>query len=95
MLGKWTILSQDVACICSTTWSINEFAMFNYPTKGKHREIQRNQARGTSDTQNQNDKTITWNKETQTTGQHEPLWKPEVKSGASDAAPAIMSPMSY
>jgi len=37
------------------------------------------------------------------TGQHEPLWKPEVKSGsperkalpASDAAPVMMSSMSY
>jgi len=29
--------------------------------------------------------TITWNKETQmTTGQHEPLWKPEMKSGAPE-----------
>jgi len=48
-------------------------------------------------------KTITWNKETQTTGQHEPLWKPEAKSGAPEgqatpaphAAPATMPPMSY
>jgi len=37
------------------------------------------------------------------TGQHEPLWKPEVKSGAREwwafpaphAAPVMMSPMSY
>jgi len=37
------------------------------------------------------------------TGQHEPLWKPEVKSGAPErktfpathAAPVMMSPMSY
>jgi len=29
-------------------------------------------------------KTITWNKETQMTGQHEPLWKPEVKSGVPE-----------
>jgi len=37
------------------------------------------------------------------TGQHEILWKPEVKSGASEglafpaphAAPVMMSPMSY
>jgi len=34
--------------------------------------------------QNPKDKTITWNKETQMTGQHEPLWKPEVKSGAPE-----------
>jgi len=27
------------------------------------------------------------------TGQHEPLWKPEVKSGAQE--PVMMSPMSY
>jgi len=32
---------------------------------------------------------------TQMTGQHEPLWKPEVKSGAPHAAPVMMSPMSY
>jgi len=30
------------------------------------------------------DKTVTWNKEPQMTGQHEPLWKPEVKSGAPE-----------
>jgi len=29
-------------------------------------------------------KTITWNKETQMTGQHEPLWKPEVEPGAPE-----------
>jgi len=34
--------------------------------------------------QNSKDKTFTWNKETQMTGQHEPLWKPEVKSGAPE-----------
>jgi len=34
--------------------------------------------------QNSKDKTLTWNKETQMTGQHEPLWKPEVKSGAPE-----------
>jgi len=37
---------------------------------------------------NQNSKskgmTITWNKEKQMTGQHEPPWKPEVKSGAPE-----------
>jgi len=35
-------------------------------------------------TLNPKDKTQfnTWNKETQVTGHHEPLWKPEVKSGA-------------
>jgi len=32
--------------------------------------------------QNSKDKTITWNKEIEMTEQHEPLWKPEVKSGA-------------
>jgi len=32
----------------------------------------------------QSDKTITLNKETHITGQHEPLWKPEVKSGAPE-----------
>jgi len=30
------------------------------------------------------DKIIRWNKETQMTGQHEPLWKPEVKPGAPE-----------
>jgi len=35
-------------------------------------------------TLNPEDKTITWNKETQMTGQHEPLWKPEVISGAPE-----------
>jgi len=34
-------------------------------------EIPRNQTRGTVETQNRKDKTITWNKETQMTGQHE------------------------
>jgi len=39
-------------------------------------------------------------KEAQMTGQHEPLWKPEVKSGAPEfpvphAAPVMMSPVSY
>jgi len=33
--------------------------------------------------QNSKDKTITWNKETPMTGQHEPL-KPEMKSGAPE-----------
>jgi len=36
--------------------------------------------------QNSKDKTITRNKETQMTGQHEPLWKPKVKSGAPEDA---------
>jgi len=35
-------------------------------------------------TQKTKNKTITWDKETQMTGQHEPLWKPEVKSGAPE-----------
>jgi len=30
------------------------------------------------------DKTITWNKETHMTGQHEPLGKPGVESGAPE-----------
>jgi len=34
--------------------------------------------------QNSKVKTITWNKETQMTRQNEPLWKPEVKSGAPE-----------
>jgi len=59
-----------------------------------------NQAKGAIKlfkTQNPNDKTITctWNKETQMTGQYEPLWKPEMKSGAPQAATVRMSPMSY
>jgi len=33
---------------------------------------------------NPKDKTITWNKETQMTGQHEPLWNLELKSGAQE-----------
>jgi len=48
-------------------------------------------------TKNQKDKTITLNKETQMTGQREPLWRREVKSEfrAPHAAPVTMSPMSY
>jgi len=34
--------------------------------------------------QNPKDKTITWNNVTQMTGQHEPLWKPVVKSGVPE-----------
>jgi len=47
-------------------------------------KITSNQTKGTIRTQNPKDKTITWNKETQMTGQREPLWKPEVKSGAPE-----------
>jgi len=42
----------------------------------KYRDIS-NQTKGTIKTLK--DKTITWNNETQMTGQHEPVWKPEVK----------------
>jgi len=46
---------------------------------------------------------MTWNNDTQMTGQHEPLWKPEVKWDAPEgyafpaphAAPVMISPMSY
>jgi len=48
----------------------------------KYIKIPRSQTRRTIKTQNPKDKTITWSKETQMTGQHEHLWKPEVKSGA-------------
>jgi len=52
---------------------------------------------------NSKDKTITGNKETQMTGQHEPLWKPEVKSGDPEGKhfllrirhPSWCPPMSY
>jgi len=37
------------------------------------------QTKGTIKTQNLKDKTIRWNKDTQMTRQHEPLWKQEVK----------------
>jgi len=47
-------------------------------------QIPSNQAKGTIKTQKPKDKTITWNKETQMTGQHEHLLKPEVKSGAPE-----------
>jgi len=62
-------------------------------------EIQRNQSKGTIKTQNPKSKTIARNKETQMTEQHEPLWKPEAKSGAPEGVsiswPVMMSPMSY
>jgi len=50
----------------------------------KNIEIPRNQTKGKIETQNPKGKKITWNKETQITEQHEPLWKPEVKSGAPE-----------
>jgi len=62
----------------------------------KNIEIQSNQTKATFKTQNPKDRTITsWNKETQIREQHEPLWKPEVKSVALYAAHGMMSPMSY
>jgi len=41
--------------------------------KLKNIYIPSNQTKGTIKTQNSKDKTITWNKETQMTGQHESL----------------------
>jgi len=46
--------------------------------------IPSSQTKGTIKTQKTKDKTITWNKEKQMARQHEPLWKPEVKSGAPE-----------
>jgi len=46
--------------------------------------IPSNQTKGTIKTQNPKDKTTTWNKEAQVTGQHEHLKKTEVKSGAPE-----------
>jgi len=40
--------------------------------------------KGTIKTQNQKEKTITWNKETQMTGQHEPLWNSFIISCVSE-----------
>jgi len=53
-------------------------------TKLKNIYIPSSQTKGTIKTQKTKDKTITGNKETQMTGQHESLWKPEVKSGAPE-----------
>jgi len=44
----------------------------------------RNQTRGTIKIQNPKDMKMTWNKETQMTGQHEPLCKSEMKSAAPE-----------
>jgi len=52
--------------------------------KVKNIELACNQTRETIKTQNPKDKTIKWIKKTQMTGQREPLWKPEVKSGVPE-----------
>jgi len=56
-----------------------------YSFIGKH-EVKNIDTKQSNKRNNQNpkDKTITWNKETQMTEQHEPLWKPEVKPGAPE-----------
>jgi len=56
-------------------------ALARYETIRKNIEISSNQMKRIIKTQHPKDKTITRNKETQMTGQHEPLSKPEVKSG--------------
>jgi len=57
-------------------WKSNQFSFILIPKLNNtiKKEIPRNQARGTIKTQNTKDKTHTWNKETQMTGQHESLW---------------------
>jgi len=49
-------------------------------SKSKNRDIKQSNKRNNQNS-NPKDKPITLNKETQMTGQHEPLWKSEVKSG--------------
>jgi len=53
------------------------------PTGVKVKNIDTKQS-NKGNNQNSKDKTITWNKETQMAGQHEPLWKSEVKSGVRE-----------
>jgi len=50
----------------------------------KTMEMPRNQTKGTIKTQNPQYKKITRNKKIQISGQHAPVWNPEVKSGAPE-----------
>jgi len=52
-----------------------------YKLKKKDRNTRQSNQRN-NQTQTIKDKTITWNNEIQMTGQHDPLWKPEVKASA-------------
>jgi len=56
---------------------------FNYSINKKYRNTTQSNQRNNQNSKSK-DKTITWNKETQMTGQHEHLLKPEVKSGAPE-----------
>jgi len=60
------------------SWQCIEIRIIQMKIKNKgivkNIEIPSNQTKGTIKTQNPKDKTITWNKESEMTWQHEPLW---------------------
>jgi len=74
-------------------WQVNSTWFRSLSMKVKHIDTKQSNKRNNQNSKSKRQDYITWNKETQMTGQHEPLWKPEVKSRGTTYATSPDTPI--